>query len=213
MAYSEEDYIMLSALQHVQFCPRQCYLIHAEQIWQENSSTAAGRVMHERVDRRGTEFARPGVRLARALPLRCEALGLVGRADLVEFDDNAGTIHPVEYKLGQPKENDCDLIQLCAQGMSLEEMLGRPVDTGAVYYGKIRRRLKVELTAELKQKTREVAAYAHSILGGSAPPAPLLKKSLCKKCSLEERCLPQLRNMPDPASYLEQELFREDGAL
>ena len=206
MLYHDDDFIMLSALQHIQFCPRQCYLIHAEQQWTENYFTAAGRVMHERVDKQEDEYIRPGVKLVRALPLRSERLGVVGRADLVEFDENTGRVFPVEYKLGKPKTSDCDLIQLCAQAICLEEMLNIQISAGAIYYGKTKHRLQVDISEALKLKTCEVADYAHQILSGNCTPPPMKIQKPCISCSLQDECLPKLGKLLDPKSYLDKEL-------
>ncbi len=122
--YNEDDLIQLSALQHLLFCERQCALIHIEQVWAENMFTAEGKIMHERVDSSKSE-SRGKVRVEFSVPLRSLRLGLVGKADVVEFHQKSGEWHPfpVEYKRGKPKMNNCDKVQLCAQALCLEEML------------------------------------------------------------------------------------------
>ncbi len=140
--YSEDDLFMISALQHYAFCPRQCALIHIEQAWLENRWTAEGRILHERVHEQEGE-SRAGVRIERGLPLRSLRLGLVGVADVVEFHPLPGggwQLFPVEYKRGKPKPDHCDEVQLCAQAMCLEEMMGVEVSQGALFYGKTRHR-------------------------------------------------------------------------
>lgn len=135
--FSEDDLLMLSALQHLSFCPRQCALIHIEQIWAENVFTAEGRVMHERAHDEDRRETRAGVRVERGMPLRSLKLGLIGKADVVEFHSGLGgkgwTPFPVEYKRGKPKVDDCDKVQLCAQALCLEEMLGVAVPAGALF--------------------------------------------------------------------------------
>lgn len=135
------DLIPLSALQHYLYCPRQCALIHIEQLWAENRHTAEGRLLHDRADQPQTE-QRHGVRTATAMPLVNQALGIVGVADVVEFHlTNSGErIYPVEYKRGRPKKHRADEVQLCAQALCLEAMFGQPVSKGALFYGKTRRR-------------------------------------------------------------------------
>lgn len=129
--YEESDYIMLSALQHYLFCPRQCALIHIEQQWAENLYTAEGQVMHERAD--SSESLRKGnIRTVRTLPICSQRLGLSGQADVVEFHTD-GTVLPVEYKRGNPKKNRCDEVQLCAQALCMEEMLAVKIETGALF--------------------------------------------------------------------------------
>jgi CRISPR-associated exonuclease Cas4 len=193
MNYTEEDLIPLSAIQHVMFCERQCALIHVEQIWDENLFTAEGRIMHERVDERGQE-SRGGVRIERGLPLRSFKLGLIGKADVVEFHrTESGTWQPfpIEYKRGKPKPDDCDKVQLCAQAMCLEEMLGMEVPCGALYYGKTRHRQNLTFDQALREETVKAAARARDVIReGVTPKAVYTKK--CKSCSLLDRCMPRL---------------------
>jgi len=138
--YSENEYLSLSALQHILFCERQCALIHVEQLWVENRFTAEGRVMHERVDR-GDRAGRGKIRIEYSLPLKSAKLGLTGKADVVEFHlsgkaENGWIPFPVEYKRGKPKKNDSDKVQLCAQALCLEEMLDTEVEQGLSFTGK-----------------------------------------------------------------------------
>lgn len=197
--FSEDELIPLSALQHLLFCERQCALIHIEQAWAENRFTAEGRIMHERVDETGRE-SRGGVRTVSGLPLRSLRLGLSGKADVVEFhregEDGSGDAliwrpFPVEYKRGKPKQNDCDLVQLCAQALCLEEMLGVVVPEGALYYGKPRRRLAVVFDDALREKTRVAAWRLHELIGsGQTPQARYEKK--CESCSMLSVCMPRI---------------------
>lgn len=193
MNYAEEDLIPLSAIQHVIFCERQCALIHVEQIWDENLLTAEGRIMHERVDERGQQ-SRGDVKIERGLPLRSLSLGLIGKADVVEFHRSESGMwqpFPVEYKRGKPKTDDCDKVQLCAQAMCLEEMLGVEIPCGALYYGKTKHRQNVTFDHVLRQETKEAAARARELIrGGVTPKAVYTKK--CKSCSLLDQCMPRL---------------------
>ena len=197
--YSEDDLIPLSALQHFAFCERQCALIHIEQQWAENRLTAEGRVMHERVHEAGSE-TRPTVRTARGLRFRSLRLGLTGVADVVELrPDPAGVavpglrgawqLVPVEYKRGRPKPDRCDEVQLCAQALCLEEMLGARITSGAIFYGQPRRRLEVALDPALREETLEaVNKVRQLIVSGLTPPAYFAPK--CKACSLFDLCQP-----------------------
>ncbi len=145
MSYAEDDLIPISALQHLIFCERQCALIHVEQAWDENRFTAEGRIMHERVHEAG-EDSRGTVRVARGLSLRSLRLGLIGKADVVEFhrvERGRWRPFPVEHKRGKPKPDESDKVQLCAQALCLEEMLGAEVPSGAIFYGRTRHRLEV----------------------------------------------------------------------
>jgi CRISPR-associated exonuclease Cas4 len=191
MHFEEDDFVMISALQHYVFCPRQCALIHIEQVWTESRLTAEGRLMHERVHEEGNE-SRGSVRITRGLPLRSARLGLVGVADVVEFHrQDKGIWHPfpVEYKRGKPKPDHSDTIQLCAQALCLEEMLSVSVPTGALFYGQTRRRLDVSFTDVLRNETERAAEEAHRIINSGMTPAPVYGKR-CKNCSLVGQCLP-----------------------
>lgn len=194
--YSEESLLPISALQHFVVCPRQCALIHLEQSWLESALTAEGRVLHERVDR-GEQHSHSGCRLACGLPLRSLSLGLTGKADLVEFHrEGKGRAarerpFPVEYKRGRPKRGDEDRLQLCAQALCLEEMLGSEIPAGALFYGQSRRRSDVAFDAALRQRTIETAAALHALIAeGRTPPPP--PKAPCRNCSLESLCRPDL---------------------
>jgi CRISPR-associated exonuclease Cas4 len=186
--YAESDYIMLSALQHYLFCPRQCALIHLEQVWAENRFTAEGRVLHERSDSR--EARQEGrVRTVRTLPIRSGRLGLSGQADVVEFHED-GRVFPVEYKRGRPKKDRCDEVQLCAQALCLEEMLNVDIAEGALFYGQSRRRHPVEFGDELRRLTEETIAQVHDLLKRRATPKAIYSKK-CEQCSLFSVCLPK----------------------
>jgi CRISPR-associated exonuclease Cas4 len=188
----EDDLIMISALQHFAFCPRQCALIHVEQIWQESGLTAEGRVLHERVHEQEGE-TRAGVRLERGLPLRSLRLGLIGKADLIEFHKTKGggwQPYPVEYKRGKPKPDHCDAVQLCAQALCLEEMMGVEVPGGALFYGKTRHRHEVSFDAALRQETVETTGQVRALITSGQTPQPVYEKK-CKQCSLVEICLPK----------------------
>ncbi len=186
--HDEADYIMLSALQHYLFCPRQCALIHIEQQWAENRLTAEGRVLHERADGGRTQ-CEGRVRIARTLPLRSARLGLSGRADVVEFHPD-GMVFPVEYKRGKPKKNRCDEVQLCAQAICLEEMLQVEIDEGALFYGQKRRRHPVVFDAGLRELTEATVAGVHELFRtGTTPAADYAPK--CDQCSLQAICLPK----------------------
>lgn len=189
--YAEEDFIPLSALQHFIFCRRQCALIHIERAWVENLFTAEGRVMHEKAHDEGRQTL-SGVRIERDLVLRSEKLGLNGKADIVEFHKAGGIClpFPVEYKRGKPKQDNCDAVQLCAQAMSLEEMLGVDISAGALFYGKIRRRQEVVFDAPLRTQTTETARLLHSFVKAGVTPKPEYSLK-CDTCSFMPVCLPK----------------------
>ena len=190
--YSTEDLIQLSALQHMVFCPRQCALIHVEQIWTESGRTAEGRIMHEHVHDEGRE-SRRDVRINYGVSLRSLRLGLIGKADVVEFHrqpDGSWLPFPVEYKRGKPKADDCDKVQLCAQAICLKEMLGVEIPGGALFYDETRHRLDVVFDAALRQKTEETARMVHELIASGITPKPVYAKR-CESCSLIAECLPK----------------------
>jgi CRISPR-associated exonuclease Cas4 len=190
--HTEDDLIMISALQHFAFCPRQCALIHVEQVWRESGLTAEGRILHERVHEQEGE-TRAGVRLERGLPLRSLRLGLIGKADLIEFHkmaDNKWRPFPVEYKRGKPKPDHCDEIQLCAQAICLEEMMEVEVPCGALFYGKTRHRHEVSFTNALRAETEETTDRVRELIFSGLTPPPAYEKK-CKQCSLVDLCLPK----------------------
>ena len=199
MAFSEDDLLPLSALQHLLYCERQCALIHVEQVWSENRFTAEGRLAHDRVHSAGHE-TRGDVRIARDLSLRSLRLGLIGKADVVEF--HGATPYPVEHKRGHSKTNRCDEVQVCAQALCLEEMLGKPVPEGALFYGEPRRRTLVTFDPALRTETEEAAARLHRLLESGLTPPAVYDKAKCERCSLLDRCKPKATG--DVARYLSE---------
>ncbi|WP_207455938.1 CRISPR-associated protein Cas4 [Azospirillum sp. SYSU D00513] len=202
----EDEPTPLSALQHHLFCPRQCALIHVERQWAENAATAEGRVLHERVDQPGRS-RRADVRTLRALPLHCRRLNLAGVADVVELHGKDGQPFPVEYKRGRPKAHRADEVQLCAQALCLEEMFGRPVPAGALYYGEARRRTDVAFDAELRALTERVASEVAVMIRAGTTPPPVHEPRKCGQCSLAELCQPRrLSQPPAVAEWLRRHL-------
>lgn len=216
---------MLSALQHYLFCKRQCALIHLEQSWTENRLTASGRVLHERVDERKSETRRT-LRQATAVRLVSHRLGVWGVADMVEFHlveserDASGTKiaaplpglsgfwrpFPVEYKRGKPKSHRTDEVQLCAQAICLEEMLGVTIPAGALFYGEPRRRTDVAFNAELRDLTEDVARDVHALFASGETPPPVFGK-WCASCSIVEDCRPKIvASHRSARKWLEQEM-------
>jgi len=187
--FADSDFLPISALQHFNFCKRQFALIHIERIWSENRLTAEGRVLHENTDIL-SEHEVDGMHIARAVPLKSERLGIFGVADTVEFFSD-GTPFPVEYKHGKPNAHGSDEIQLCAQALCLEEMTKKPVLSGALFYGKTRRRENVDIDEELRRKTISVAEAARALRERGETPPAIFRIEACDKCSLKELCLPE----------------------
>jgi len=195
----EVEKVPLSALQHWQYCPRQCGLIHLEQVFEDNVHTLRGQAVHAKVDQPGVETAK-GVRIERALPLWHDDLGLIGKSDVVEFP-NANMPYPVEYKHGSRNKAAeiaaCDDIQLAAQAMCLEAMTGKPVKEGALFYATSKRRRVVQITPQLRADVERVAQAIRQMLTSGKLPPPLASDQAvkrCKACSLQDRCQPQATN-------------------
>jgi CRISPR-associated exonuclease Cas4 len=187
-AGESDDIIMISALQHYSYCPRQCALIHVEQEFSDNVHTARGDAVHAHVDEPGWEI-QSGARVERALPVWSDRLGLTGRCDAVEFRKD-GSIYPVETKHGPRKTKVHDDLQLTAQAVCLEEMTGKPVPRGAIYHHSSRRRREVVITDALRIQVEEVTAAVRALLISGKLPAPA-NDTRCKECSLKEICQPE----------------------
>ncbi len=181
------DLIMLSALQHWSYCPRQCALIHLEQAFADNVHTMRGNAAHERVDEAGMETFE-GVRSERALPVWSDRLGLIGKCDVVEFHPD-GRIYPVEYKHGLKRAKLHDEIQLAAQALCLEEMTGKVISHGAIYHHSSRRRREVAISPTLRTRVVETVAAIRAMLTAGKLPPPV-HDARCEECSLNEICQP-----------------------
>ena len=190
--YGEDDLLALSGLQHLAFCERQWALIHVEQVWQESAGTLSGEFFHERVDARGYSCVR-GVRAERRVRVVSRELGIYGVADIVEFGNggNPAVVKPVEYKVGRPKVEDWDRVQLAAQALCLEEMYGVPILEGALFYGETRRRERVVLDSKLRDRVVALSRRMHDLFDrGETPSAELSDR--CRRCSLADPCLPEV---------------------
>lgn len=189
--HEESDPLPISALQHWCYCPRQCALIHQEQAFAENVHTLRGQAVHARVDTPGLEV-RPGLRVERALPVWCDRLRLIGKTDVVEFSAD-GTPYPVEYKHGSRNKAAhiaaCDDLQLAAQAICLEEMTGRPVTEGAIYYASSRRRRQVAITDALREQVVHAVSAVRSMIQSTRLPPPA-DDTRCHECSLIDLCQP-----------------------
>ena len=195
--------VLLSALEHYGYCPRQCALIHREQTYDENIFTLQGNAVHERVDRPGANTAGE-VRSEYAVPLWSESLGAIGKADLVEYQGNVP--YPVEYKHGPSRRGTPAELQLCAQAMCLEEMLKVEVPKGAIYHHSSRQRREVVFTDDLRKAVVQAIAEVRSILSQDSLP-PAVADSRCKNCSLIESCLPFVVSAKDRNRDYHRRLF------
>lgn len=202
-----EDPIAISALEHWSYCPRQCALIHVEQAFDDNVHTMRGHAVHAHVDTPGYE-EKSGTRVERALPIWSERLGLIGKADIVEFAPD-GTPYPVEYKHGRRRPADHDDLQLGAQAMCLEEMTGRLVPAGAIFYASSKRRREVPVTDALREQVRSAVAVIRNMLAVGVLPPPVNDKR-CKECSLKDTCQPEALSASTRVGAMSKALFEAD---
>jgi CRISPR-associated exonuclease Cas4 len=200
----ETDPIAISALQHWAYCPRQCGLIHLEQAFADNIHTARGQAVHHLVDEPGYEM-KAGVRVERALPLWSDRLGLIGKADLVEFHPD-GSVFPVEFKHGRKRQKIHDDIQLAAQAMCLEDMLSRPVPMGAIYHASSRRRREVSITPDLRRLVEATTQAIRGMLASGILPLPV-NDERCRECSLKDICQPEAVAQHGRQDRLRHDLF------
>ena len=214
MEYREEDFLMLSGIQHFVFCRRQWALIHIEQQWKENLRTVEGDLFHRRAHDEQARERRGGVLILRGLSVVSPTLGISGKCDVVEFRADPGGVpirgeeglwlpFPIEYKRGAPKAHQADELQLCAQAMCLEEMLCCRIPEGALFYGETRRRTLVPFSKELRETVRGMLEEMHQLYRRGYTPKVRRSKS-CSACSLQEFCLPALMKERDVDAYLRQ---------
>lgn len=200
--YSEDDFLMLSGVQHYYFCKRQWALIHIEQQWAENQSTMEGNYLHEKADMPFFKEKRKDFLISRAVPVSSEILGLAGIIDVIEFrrsDDgiklnrHVGAWIPevIEYKRGKEKPDERDIVQLCAQVICLEEKWDVRIDKSYLYYFKTNKRIEVLITNELRDKVIEISKDMHRLYNEQKiPPAEFFKN--CQLCSLYDICMPRI---------------------
>ena len=218
MEYPEEDYLMISGIQHFEFCRRQWALIHIEQQWVDNYLTVYGELIHERAHDKDFTEKRGNTVITRAMPVSSKTLGISGECDVVEFlrDDKNGIsifgregkyrIVPVEYKSGELKH--ADLLQLTAQAMCLEEMLCCEIPYGFMYYAKTRHREKIELTNELRENViKDLSEMRHYFNNKFTP--KVRKSKSCNACSLKDVCLPKLETSPSARTYIDDMISEE----
>ncbi len=219
MEYQEEDYLLLSGIQHFAFCRRQWALIHIEQQWEENVRTFEGKVMHDNAHNPDFREKRKEVLTVRAMKIFSRSMGVSGECDVVEFHQSKSgiTLHgydgmyivvPIEYKRGSPKKHDADELQLTAQAMCLEEMMATQIKKGFLYYGETRRRVEVIFTQGLREKVDKYFQEMHSYYNRKYTPKVKVSSS-CKQCSLYNCCMPELCKEISADKYVE-DMIREE---
>ena len=195
--------IPLASLQHYAYCPRQCALIHNERVWADNWFTAQGDVLHQRVDRGGPE-QRHGVKFERGVLVHAPCLGLTGKLDLLEIDPIAVRYTPVEYKRGKPKVENWDRVQVCAQALCIEEMLGVSIREAALWYWQTRHREPVLCDDSLREETRLIISRVKDLFDHHMVPREVAAKKRCKSCSLASICCPDFIRDDHSRIYSEQ---------
>lgn len=182
-----DNTIPIAALNHYAYCPHRCWRMFCAGEFLDNEYTIEGTSLHDRVHTLG-EAQRDETWQIRAVWLKSERYGLIGKADLIE--SNSGQLYPIEYKRGKRGEWDNDELQVCAQALCLEEMTGQTITVGYIYYAYSHQRQRVEISAQLRQKAIATIQSVQILLETGEMPKAIYSKR-CKGCSLISRCLPQ----------------------
>ncbi|MDD2300422.1 MAG: CRISPR-associated protein Cas4 [Fermentimonas sp.] len=220
MEYKEDDFLLLSGIQHFVFCKRQWSLIHIEQQWQENLRTVEGQILHEKTHDDTIKEKRGDLIISRGMRVFSYTLGITGACDVVELHRASDGVNifgrdgtyrpvPIEYKRGKPKENEADVLQLCAQAMCLEEMLLCKIHEAFLYYGETKRRLKITINDDLRERVKTILKEMHELYDRRYTPKVKISKS-CKACSLTDICMPKLCKNPSVKSYINKNLWEVD---
>ena len=217
MEYKEDDFLLLSGIQHFAFCKRQWALIHIEQQWQENLRTIEGEILHEKTHDNTIKEKRGDIIVSRGIAIFSRSLGITGACDVVELHRASEGVNifgrdgtykpvPVEYKRGKPKEDESDALQLCAQAMCLEEMLLCEIPEAFLFYGETKRRLKIVLDDDLRGRVKTIFREMHELYDRRYTPKVKISKA-CRACSLTEICMPKLCRNPSVKGYIKKNLL------
>ncbi len=217
MEYKEDDFLLLSGIQHFEFCKRQWALIHIEQQWQENLRTIEGEILHEKTHDDTVKEKRGDIIISRGMKIFSYTLGITGTCDVVELHKDSQGVNifgrtgkykpvPVEYKRGKPKEDASDVLQLCAQAMCIEEMLLCQIPEAYLFYGETKRRLKIVFDNELRDHVKIIFKEMHELYDRRYTPKVKISKS-CKACSLTEVCMPKLCKNPSALNYIKKNIL------
>lgn len=214
--YNEEDYLLISGIQHFIFCRRQWALIHVEQQWEENFFTMDGVIRHERADDSSLRESRKDIITIHALPIKSKSLSVTGKCDVVELRlssdgiyipkyNNTYKVYPIEYKRGRSKEDESDILQLLAQAICLEEMLMTKIEKGYLFYFETRRRQEVFFTDIMRNRLYEIVSEMHYYMDKGITPKVRTGKK-CRTCSLNNICMPGLNEVKDVALYIQRRI-------
>lgn len=215
-AYNEEDYLLISGIQHFIFCRRQWALIHVEQQWEENFFTMDGILLHERADDGSIRESRKDIITIHAMQIKSKTLSITGKCDVVELRlssdgiyfpkyNNTYKVYPVEYKRGKPKEDDSDILQLLAQAVCLEEMLMTTIEKAYMFYFETRRRQEVIFTEAMRKRLYDIVTEMHYYMDRGITPKVRTGKK-CRTCSLNNICLPSLNEEKDVSLYIQRRI-------
>ncbi|WP_053217379.1 CRISPR-associated protein Cas4 [Virgibacillus senegalensis] len=214
--YKEDEYLLLSGIQHFVFCKRQWALIHIEQEWKENVLTVEGNYLHEKADNPFIREKRGETIYVRALPVHSRELGISGVCDMVEFiqdkdgipldqEENLYRAKPIEYKRGKPKKHDADILQLVAQVICLEEMLATTIHEAALFYNETKRRENFMINEDMKRRVVKMVQEMHHYYHRRYTPRVKTGKH-CLRCSLHNLCLPKLLEREKVSTYMNRML-------
>lgn len=214
--FAEDDYLLISGIQHFRFCRRQWALIHIENQWAENVRTVEGAALHRKAHDASARERRGELLIVRDLRVASSKLGISGSCDVVEFWQNERGIplhgeeglyqpFPIEYKRGPARSDGADELQLCAQAMCLEEMLVCDIPAGAIFHGQTRRRQSVDFTPDLRAEVEVCVARMRELWQRGHTPRVKPTK-VCNACSLKELCLPRLMRQRSVSAYLRERL-------
>jgi CRISPR-associated exonuclease Cas4 len=184
---NETDYIPIAALNQYAYCPHRCWRMFCAGEFLDNQYTIEGTSLHSRVHTSGEGYREEREQI-RAIWLKSERYKLIGKSDLIESE--SGQVYPVEYKRGRKGEWDNDELQVCAQALCLEEMTGKTITTGYIYYANSHQRQKVEISTELRSEAQSTIQAVTTLLSTATMPPPVYTKR-CSGCSLYSQCLPQ----------------------
>lgn len=212
----EDEYLLISGIQHFVFCRRQWALIHIEQLWSENFFTIDGQIKHSKVDDSNIAEIKNNIRIIRSMPVVSHELKVQGKCDVVELKpdingfyfskyDKKYNVYPIEYKRGKTKADESDIMQLLAQAMCLEEMLGLKIEEGACFYFETRRREQVIFTDDLRNRLIDIIREMNNYYNRRYTPK-VKKTKKCGSCSLKDLCLPELDGTISVSQYMEKRI-------
>ena len=201
-----EDRIPLSSIKQYSYCKRRFGLMFIDNEFIDNFKTIEGNILHEKVndpffkEKRGEKY------YSRSVPVYSDRLNLYGIVDIIEFinDKNGVTIpthkglwrlNPIEYKNGKPEKSRADELQLCTQTMCLEEMFGTMITSADIYYGRLKKRVNIDLTDELRQTVDRIVADIHDLIEKAIIPEKPENQN-CSLCSMIDICMPRIFTKP-----------------